>query len=709
MIPTIKEINVETSGDFKSLSYGIKDPGMIFDILRNKMYSDPITSIVREISCNAIDAHREANKPNLPIKIHLPTAKEPFISFTDFGIGISPERMEDIFVNFGASTKRDSNDYIGAFGMGSKIPLSYSDSFTIITNFNGVKRHYCSYIDKTNIGKISLLAEEDTDEINGTTISIPVKEKDFWAFTDACARVFEFLEIQPQFNIGFDRPHTGNLINTIENMKIFDNKHYSTDFVFLIDFVPYRLDETKISKKILRPFLDAKKKFVFSVPNGLLSVSSSRETIHYNENTIQELENIFKNSIANIQKKMNDVLEKIPDAFEQAITIWYSGYRSFFEDIKSLEELLRDSCAQIATIHKKEERIFKRNNKNIFNLYETPENILKFPRIYFGNRPIPYSSKSFNAYLKEKFSGHDTFIVVSSNETSYSENFAKIPYSFFDSFDRFYSAKQRIKNRVLNENYKRIAFSRWNAKEGKFVRVAGEEFFTCTNPALIISHSKDHLNNVQNFLTMNDQMFSILNSGDIKKKIEIIKERCSEEGKTDYSIMEDFFDVSKYKWEFENAEYKKIIETSEYVNIIEDLPYVFRDHNLREIISWFKKLDNPCDFIQKFLLTLENFQAFLKKGEKNSAYFNDTYVNIAKSKSYSIIKILLRPEHKEVKEYEKEFSEQNKKIQKFLSTEEMKDFFKVFINTNRRGDVARMLNFHFSDRKFPLDIELKTV
>lgn len=704
MIPTIKEINVETSGDFKSLSYGIKDPGMIFDILRNKMYSDPITSIVREISCNAIDAHREANKPNLPIKIHLPTNKEPFISFTDFGIGISPDRMEDIFVNFGASTKRDSNDYIGAFGMGSKIPLSYSDSFTIVTNYNGVKRHYCSYIDKTNIGKISLLAEEDTDDINGTTISIPVKEKDFYAFSSACSTVFEFLDIKPEYNTLLEHQNTGTLINTIEKMRIYECRHYTSSFVILIDFVPYPLDESKINKKVLRPFLDAKKKFVFSVPNGLLSVSSSRETIHYNEKTIQELENMFKESINNIQKKMNDVLEKIPDSFEQAITIWYSGYRSFFSDIQSLEELIRDSSMHLVTMHKGENRVFKRHNKSVFGLYDTsPEKILAMPRIYFGNRPIPYASKTFNAYLAEKFPGHTQYIIVSSAEVSHPEAFEKIPYIFFDSFDRFYFAKQKFKNKVLNENYKRIAFSRWNAKEGKFTRVPGEEFFTCANSVLVISHDKEYCINVQNFLTMNTNVFSILNSGDIGKKIGIIKERCDEEGKTDFHILENHLDISKYKWEFENVDYKNLLEIEEYTRVRSMLPDIFRKEYVSEIISPLKRLDNSCEFIKALTFVLEDTRGFLTRGEKNSYNCNHTKISAC---SY----IKDRCIHAEIENYSKDFSGEYKKIADFLCDQEIKDLFRILFSTHgRRTDIARMLNFHFTDRKFPLDIQPKTV
>src|SRR5271157_2965693 len=96
----------ESSGDLQEHFFSIQDQGMIFDILRSKMYSNPILAICREISSNARDAHREVGKADVPVEIHLPIGLEPEFKVKDFGPGISPDRMLNIFIKYTASTKR---------------------------------------------------------------------------------------------------------------------------------------------------------------------------------------------------------------------------------------------------------------------------------------------------------------------------------------------------------------------------------------------------------------------------------------------------------------------------------------------------------------------------------------------------------------------------------------------------------------------------
>ena len=82
----------------------------------------------------------------------------------DQGPGISPDRISNIFVQYTASTKREDDIQTGAFGLGSKTPFSYSDTFTIITVYGGIKYQYAAYIDPTRVGKLRLMSEEPTQE-----------------------------------------------------------------------------------------------------------------------------------------------------------------------------------------------------------------------------------------------------------------------------------------------------------------------------------------------------------------------------------------------------------------------------------------------------------------------------------------------------------------------------------------------------------------
>ena len=130
-IPTVQ---VERSADFEEEFFGVADMAMILSILRKYMYSEPISTIIQEVSSNARDANREVEKRDTPIKITLPNVINNFtLKIEDDGPGVTPQRMTGVFLKYGASTKREDNKQTGGFGFGAKTPFAYGDSFTIIT------------------------------------------------------------------------------------------------------------------------------------------------------------------------------------------------------------------------------------------------------------------------------------------------------------------------------------------------------------------------------------------------------------------------------------------------------------------------------------------------------------------------------------------------------------------------------------------------
>jgi DNA topoisomerase VI subunit B len=112
---------------------------MVIRLLRDKMYKNKIGAVAREIASNSRDANREAGRGETPIAITIQIEKNGLlaentlsISFKDNGIGISPERMDKIFLKYGSSTKRDTDEFTGGFGIGAKLLLHIVITFSFL-------------------------------------------------------------------------------------------------------------------------------------------------------------------------------------------------------------------------------------------------------------------------------------------------------------------------------------------------------------------------------------------------------------------------------------------------------------------------------------------------------------------------------------------------------------------------------------------------
>lgn len=111
-------------------SFKMKRSAKAFSILSSGIYANKIRAIIRELSCNAYDSHVEAGKKDVPFEVHLPTHFEPYFYVRDYGTGLTHQQVFDVYTTYFESTKTDSNDYIGALGLGSKSPFSYTENFT---------------------------------------------------------------------------------------------------------------------------------------------------------------------------------------------------------------------------------------------------------------------------------------------------------------------------------------------------------------------------------------------------------------------------------------------------------------------------------------------------------------------------------------------------------------------------------------------------
>lgn len=313
---------LENSSHLEEQFFSIQDQSMIFEILRNKMYSNPIAAICREISCNARDAHREVGKANIPIHIHLPNVSEPFYKIKDFGPGISPDRMSNIFIKYTASTKRGDNIQTGGFGLGAKTPFAYSDTFSIITNYNGKKYNYICFIDETKIGKLSLVSESNTSEENGTEIIIPIKKYDFGQFADQTEYCTRHWDVRPIIKGGKITWTSVKELMRGDNWLFCNTMSWNRDVKLIIDGIEYPLELSSIklhSIADIRLIENARGHLFIYFNVGELSLSANREQVYLDKPTQTKIANRFTSIVEEIKASLNKEIEKASNLLEAYI------------------------------------------------------------------------------------------------------------------------------------------------------------------------------------------------------------------------------------------------------------------------------------------------------------------------------------------------------------------------------------------------------
>lgn len=263
------------------------DDDILMMILSQNLYSDPIGSIIRELSSNALDATVEAeNDEPIIVSLNKDENLQYIFSVQDFGTGISPEKMTNVISKFGESTKRNRVDQLGCYGLGLKSPFSYTDIFFIKTVVDNIEYYY-SISKGEKSPTISLLYEISTDKPNGTTFSLSVKQQDNWVFKN---KIYEQLAYFNSVYINIDNCHVQN---TITDYGLFKHSTLSSNRTFHISLnnVYYSIDYEKLKVKPI----DGNVAINFKISDGLLPLPN-RESLKYTSETIE----LIKNKLAEV-------------------------------------------------------------------------------------------------------------------------------------------------------------------------------------------------------------------------------------------------------------------------------------------------------------------------------------------------------------------------------------------------------------------------
>tara|TARA_R110002012_G_scaffold2124_7_gene10155 strand:- start:5004 stop:7727 length:2724 start_codon:yes stop_codon:yes gene_type:complete len=285
-------VTTNTDGVAKKINRGAEK--MVFDILQSTQYSTPIPSTVRELVTNACDSQREKeiaieilsgqklashyyierhgeayadsnfdpsyynlnclDKSNNEIEIKYQRNEGigfcDVFSVKDYGVGIGSKRLEGI-LELGYSTKRNTAENFGAFGLGAKVALATGVDFYNITTVHNGKKFQLScypYTTKFNVPSFNPFITfsdgtkvhyEETDELNYTEISFGVKKHNRNRFEEGVEEQLMYLS-NVRFSVisedGYESPQNflTDVIHNSESLLVADSYYHSKPHIVIV-------------------------------------------------------------------------------------------------------------------------------------------------------------------------------------------------------------------------------------------------------------------------------------------------------------------------------------------------------------------------------------------------------------------------------------------------------------------------------------------
>lgn len=391
----IEKVNdIETSLE-TSKNFTIKASPKAFKILSSGLYSNKIRAVIRELACNAYDSHVAA-KNDEPFIVHLPSAIDEHFYVKDFGTGLSENDIMNLYTTYFESNKTNSNDFVGALGLGSKSPFSYTDSFIVESIFDHKKITYLIYINEEDLPSISKLEEVDTDEHTGLTVKFSVKSDDLYKFKDEAINILSVFEKQPKL-IGFNIKEDENILH---DKLVFKNDYcyggmstYTCGFNAFMGNILYPIELDKLNLDEDKIKLISTRNIIVKFNIGELDITPSREHLSYITPTIHKLEMKIQEIVDHI---INDSITFVNDSDDTIQMI--KRFNNLKEDIRALicNKIDREKFIFDDMFYHKSTNVFYLNTSNVDEKSLDIEGI-RFFRFY----DVDYRLKSHIPYLKK--------------------------------------------------------------------------------------------------------------------------------------------------------------------------------------------------------------------------------------------------------------------------------------------------------------------
>lgn len=291
MIINADKGNIKVLGDIREFKTSIdpKNLEFITTLLSSNLYSDPEQSFIREIVSNAWDSHVEAGTTDTPVIVRFKKGNNGWweITIRDFGTGLSPERFQEVYCNIGSSTKRESNEFIGGFGIGKYSSLACTNTVYITSYYEGTAFLYVM-VKSGNTITTNLVMQKSTEEKNGVEVTIKNISN-----IDPYKKALKYITFFPNVYIdGID-----NKVNDTK-LKRFNNFAVASVFIdtkILLGNVLYPCN-TRLLSTASWDFLNNinYSGIVIKFNVGEISITPNRESIIYTSDTISKIEDRIK-------------------------------------------------------------------------------------------------------------------------------------------------------------------------------------------------------------------------------------------------------------------------------------------------------------------------------------------------------------------------------------------------------------------------------
>jgi hypothetical protein len=683
---------VESTSGTKQMRMSEHAQSMVFQMFTKNVYSNPIGTVVREITSNCFDSHVEAGVKNIPVlikKTHDPQTDTYYISFIDYGVGMSPDRVENVYGVYFESTKRKNNNEIGGFGIGGKTPLAYKrytgdgegeydNSFFVITNYNGIKYYYNVYEGKAS-PEYTLFHKEETNERNGTEIRIPVLFKDIDKFEDELVRQLYYFE-----GIIFEgfSEKVENDYQIVEG----ENFYYRGDQVdhkmhVCLGKVYYPIDFSTLGLS----WFDYEVPVAIKVPIGKIGVTVSRESLDYSEQTVTYL-----------KKRIDDVMTEL----KSMLTKQYDNVRTL-EDYFELKN-------NFGVLH-------LTDNKSLRLNHFIDQKDIDLSKFKYSMFKTPSSGKLYDLFFDTKVYGKKE------TKSAYRDEYQRLErnYNGIKSADNlFYSDSQDFRAKRIKQSYLRNEYGRFYLIRKTDISKKWDMICQMFNVHFDTKEDFQKSTTFKNLLEMQEEYFNIVRENAQEyESVEIPEDFKMNYGREKLSteILKTTIPVKMDNWRKERVKIQDLVDFKGkiFYGVPDDEQYAFQCRGVFEELFNKKYLATDYNKYRKnnkfgdkkgmMIITLAKNNLKYMKYCKNAHPIDQFYTKIVKRKEDDALKQLRNYDLRELysdistfyrsdffKEFAPEWGKKMDEIQSLINTIEInrdirfhKEWLKQHIDQNK--------------------------